>query len=54
MVVTSRATWVGFAVLFLVIVLMAAAIVFWQHMTGSGITHLLLSAATMAQVGFGC
>ena len=54
MVVTAKATWIGFAVLFLVIVLMAAAIVFWQHMTGAGVTHLLLSLATLGQVSTGC
>ncbi len=54
MVVTARDTRIGFALLFLVIALLAVALVFWQHLTGMSITHLLLSFTTLPQVGIGC
>lgn len=54
MVVTAKASWIGFVVLFLILVLATVAVIYWQHTTGSNLTHALLSLTTLAQVGEGC
>ena len=39
--VTVKDTWIGFVVLFLVMVLVVAAAIYWHHMTGASVAHLL-------------
>ena len=40
MTVTARQAWVGFLILFVVVLLVAAA-VYWHHVTGLNPLHLL-------------
>ena len=54
MVVTAKASWIGLIVLFLVIILIAAAVFYWQHVTGTNPVHSLLSFTTLAEVVEGC
>lgn len=54
MVVTAKATWIGLIVLFLVIILVIASALYWQHTTGTSPVHALLSFTTLAQVAQGC
>ena len=54
MVVSAKASWIGLIVLFLVIILLIAAVFYWQHTTGSSPVHVLLSLTTLAQIGEGC
>jgi hypothetical protein len=39
--IAVKAIWIGLAVLFLVLLLMAVAIVSWHHVTGASLVHLL-------------
>jgi hypothetical protein len=41
MSVTVRQTWVGFLILFLVVLLVLVAAVYWHHFTGVNPLHLL-------------
>lgn len=54
MAVTAKTSWIGLAILFLVMVLIATAVFYWQHITGSSPVHALLSFTTLAQVSEGC
>jgi hypothetical protein len=54
MAVSAKASWIGLVILFLVMVLITAAILYWQHITGTNPIHALLSLTTLAQVGTGC
>lgn len=54
MTVSAKAGWIGLIALFLVMVLIAVAVFYWQHVTGSNLTHTLLSFTTLAQVAEGC
>ncbi len=38
--VTTRQAWLGFVVLLLVILLIAVATLYWQHVTGTSFAHL--------------
>jgi len=42
--VTSKQTWVGFVILFLVVLLVVVATVYWQHVTGISALHVLADA----------
>jgi hypothetical protein len=39
--VTVRQTWVGFLILFLVVLLVLVAAVYWHHVTGVNFLHVL-------------
>jgi hypothetical protein len=39
--VTAKQAWVGFLILFLVMLLVLAAVVYWQHVTGMTALNLL-------------
>jgi hypothetical protein len=39
--ITARHTWVGFVILFLVALLIVVAAMYWQHVTGTNLMHLL-------------
>jgi hypothetical protein len=54
MVVSAKASWIGLIVLFLVMVLITVAALYWQHTTGSSPVHALLSFTTLAEVVQGC
>jgi DNA-binding transcriptional regulator of glucitol operon len=54
MVVSAKASWIGLIVLFLIMFLIAAAVFYWQHTTGSSPVHALLSFTTLAEVVEGC
>ena len=54
MVVSAKASWIGLIVLFLVMALITVAVLYWQHVTSSNLTHALLSLTTLAQVAEGC
>ena len=54
MVISAKVSWIGFAILFLIMVLITVAIFYWQHVTGSNLTHALLSLTTLVQVAEGC
>lgn len=41
MSVTVRQTWVGFFILFLVLILVLVAAVYWHHVTGVNLLHFL-------------
>ncbi len=40
MSVTTRQAWIGFFILFLVALLVLAAAIYWQHVTGVNPLHL--------------
>jgi len=42
--VTSKQAWVGFVILFLVVLLVVVATVYWQHVTGISALHVLADA----------
>ena len=54
MVVSAKASWIGLIVLFLVMILITVAVLYWQHITGTSPVHALLSLTTLAQVSQGC
>ena len=39
--ITVRQTWIGLVVLFLVMLLIVVAALYWQHVTGVSFSHLL-------------
>ena len=39
--VMTKQVWIGFVVLFLVMLLIVVALVYWQHVTGMNVLHLL-------------
>ena len=39
--ITAKQAWIGFVVLFLVLLLVVVATIYWQHVTGTNILHLL-------------
>ena len=41
--ITIRQAWIGIVVLFLVMLLILVALVYWQHVTGVNTLHLLLA-----------
>jgi len=51
--VTVKQTWIGLVVLFLVVLLVIAATLYWQHVTGMNVLHLLADGPD-GQVGHGC
>jgi hypothetical protein len=52
--VTIKDTWIGFVVLFLVMVLVVAAAIYWHHITGASVAHLLVSFLQPSGTGQGC
>jgi len=38
---TAKQAWIGFVVLLIVVLLVLAASIYWQHVTGTNIVHLL-------------
>ena len=39
--ITARQAWVGFLILFLVALLVVVFAVYWHHVTGMSVSHLL-------------
>ena len=39
--ITARQTWVGFLILLLVMLLVVGFAVYWHHVTGMSVSHLL-------------
>jgi hypothetical protein len=54
MVISTKASWIGLVILCLVIILITAAVFYWQHVTGTSSIHALLSLTTLAQIAEGC
>ena len=54
MAISAKASWIGLVILFLVMILITAAVCYWQHITGTSPVHALLSLTTLAQVAEGC
>lgn len=52
--VTVKQAWVGFLILFLVMLLVLAAAVYWQHVTGVNYLHVMASIWLPAGAGQGC
>ena len=44
--VTVKQAWIGFLVLLLVVLLLVVAAIYWQHVTGTNILHLLAGDET--------
>ena len=52
--VTARQTWVGFVILFLVALLIVVAAIYWQHVTGTSVLHILAVHPYPDGIGQGC
>ena len=39
--ITAKQAWIGFVVLLLVLLLVIVATIYWQHVTGTNILHIL-------------
>ena len=39
--VTAKQAWIGFVILFLLALLIVVAAMYWQHVTGASLSHLL-------------
>jgi hypothetical protein len=50
--VTARQAWVGFLILFLVVLLVLVAALYWHHVTDMNLLHLL--AYVPGPIGQGC
>jgi hypothetical protein len=51
--VTTKQAWIGFAILFLVMLLIVVATMYWQHVTGMNYLHVLADNADKP-IGQGC
>lgn len=52
--VTTRQAWIGFVVLLLVVLLVVFATMYWQHVTGVSMLHVLADGGPNGPVGQGC
>jgi len=52
--VTTRQAWLGFVVLLLVILLVAVATLYWQHLTGMNYLHVIAQILPPTGSGAGC
>ena len=52
--VTTRQAWLGFVILFLVALLIVVAAMYWQHVTGATLSHLLAWVPQPSDGGQGC
>jgi hypothetical protein len=51
--VTAKASWIGLGVLFVVVLLVIAAVLSWHHVTGASLVHLF-GFFPKGGVGHGC
>ncbi len=52
--VTTRQAWIGFLVLFLVVLLVIFAMMYWQHVTGVSMLHVLADGGPNDHIIQGC
>jgi len=52
--VTTRQAWIGFLVLFLVVLLVVFATMYWQHVTGVSMLHVLADGGPGDHIIQGC